>query len=195
MIASAPERGLYRIHRYPSALIDRPTLADGRVVTVRPVLPQDAGAERAFVASLSPAMRHRRFLATVRELPESLLRSLTEIDYRSHLAIVAETIECTAGDADEDGEPCIVADARYVLEERGDRAEFAIVVADRWQGVGLGGALIRRLVGEARRRGLARLHGDVLADNEPMIGLVRRHGGRISPHLEDRSLVRATFVL
>jgi acetyltransferase len=88
-----------------------------------------------------------------------------------------------------------VADARYVIESEGDRAEFAVVVADHWQGVGLGGALIGRLVGEARRRGLARLHGDVLADNEPMIGLVRRHGGRISPHLEDSSLVRATFLL
>lgn len=195
MIASAAAPAPYRIHRYPSALIDRVPLADGRTVTVRPVLPQDAPAERAFVASLSPAMRHRRFFATVRELPDAMLRALTEIDYRSHLAIVAETAACAGIDSDEEGEPCIVADARYVLEASGDRAEFAIVVADRWQGLGLGGALIRRLVGEARRRGLARLQGDVLADNEPMIGLVRRHGGRISPHPEDASLVRATFLL
>ena len=194
MTTTAVDRGPYRIHRYPSALMHQVPLADGRVVTVRPVLPQDAHAERAFVASLSPAMRHRRFLATMRELPESLLRSLTEIDYRSHLAIVAETVECVGLD-DEDGEPCIVADARYVLEERGDRAEFAVVVADRWQGLGLGSALIGRLVGEARRRGLARLHGEVLADNAPMIGLVRRPGGRFSPHLEDSSRVRAPFLL
>ena len=48
---AAPE---YRIHRYPSALIDRVSLADGRVVTLRPVLPQDADAERSFVGDLSP---------------------------------------------------------------------------------------------------------------------------------------------
>jgi acetyltransferase len=179
---------VYRIHRYPSALIDRLTLEDGRMVTVRPVLPQDAQAQSEFVASLSPQAKHRRFLATVRELPDAVLRSLTEIDYRSHLAIVAEWA-CGCED------PCIVADARYVIEPGGERAEFAVVVADAWQGVGLGGTLIGRLVAEARRRGLKRLHGDVLATNAPMIGLVQRHGGRISPHLEDSSLVRATFLL
>ena len=47
----------FRIHRYPTTLIDRVQLRDGRSVTIRPVLPQDAALQQAFVAALSPAMR------------------------------------------------------------------------------------------------------------------------------------------
>ncbi|HMN66050.1 MAG TPA: hypothetical protein PKB08_13680, partial [Burkholderiaceae bacterium] len=51
LAAGAPTR--YSIARYPTTLIDRLSLADGRVVTIRPVLPQDAELAQRFVAGLS----------------------------------------------------------------------------------------------------------------------------------------------
>ena len=39
----------YTIERYPTRLIEQFALADGRRVTLRPVLPQDAEMEQALV--------------------------------------------------------------------------------------------------------------------------------------------------
>lgn len=83
------EQPTYRIARYPVALIDRLHLADGRSVLVRPVLPQDAGALQEFVRRLSLASRYRRFHMGVRELPPAVLRAFTEVDYATHLGLVA----------------------------------------------------------------------------------------------------------
>jgi len=53
--------------------------------------------------------------------------------------------------------------------------EFAIVVADAWQGRGLGRALLERLIA-ARERGYARMVGSVLAMNATMLSFVKRLG-------------------
>jgi len=178
-----------RIHRYPSALIDRVWLADGRSVVVRPVLPQDADAEQHFVRSLSQDARTMRFHLGIRELAPDMLRALTDIDQRCHVAIVAQR-----DDADDDL-PAIVADARYVLADDSGEAEFAIAVADDWQGVGLGRALMSRLIAHAKRRGVTHLVGDVLHDNHRMITMVRRGGGHFVGSPGNALLTQARFVL
>lgn len=184
--AAAPT---YRIHRYPSVLIDRLMLPDGRTVTVRPVLPQDAEAEQAFVATLSPEARRLRFHLAVNALPEALLRRFTEIDYRSHLALVAEA------EAGDDEEPRIVADARYAVEPGARRGDFAIAVADDWRGLGLGIALMQRLGRHARRQGLDGLCGDVLPDNLAMRAMIEKLGGRTVDHPHEPGLLRACLDL
>lgn len=179
--AAAP----YRIHRYPSMLIDRVTLADARVVTVRPVLPQDADAEQSFVSRLSPQSRRLRFHGAVNALPDSTLQSMTAIDYQRHLALIAESF-------DDDCTPRLVADARYVVDDAGG-AEFAVAVADDWQHVGLGRAVLRRLGRHARRQGLQYLEGAVLAGNGPMLALMRRWGASMRPDPDDADVVIATL--
>lgn len=189
LAAGAPTR--YSIARYPTALIDRLLLADGRVVTVRPVLPQDAELAQRFVAGLSLETRYRRFQMGVGTLPPRLLRHLTEIDYAAHLALLA-------GVVDESGDEIQVADARYVVDAdaapwpdgEGD-ADFALVVADGWQGVGLGSELMRRMARAARSRGLARLHGEVLSTNTPMLDLLRRFGARLRTRPGEATIVDA----
>jgi acetyltransferase len=184
-IAPAP----YRIYRYPSALIDRVVLDDGRTVTVRPVLPQDAEAEQTFVAALSPATRRERFHLAVNALPDALLRHFTEIDYRSHVALIAEALD------DDHDEPILVADARYVVRDDGVSGEFAIVVADAWQGNGIGRLLLTRLARVARRNGLRELSGDVLVGNDAMQALVRGMGGEFVTSRADASLMWARILL
>jgi acetyltransferase len=179
--AAAP----YRIHRYPSLLIDRISLADGRMVTLRPVLPQDAGAEQTFIGALSPQSRRRRFHGAVNELPERMLEAMTAIDYEQQLALVAEA-------ADGDGEARLVADARYVVTAPG-QADFAIAVADDWQHVGLGRTLLQRLGRQACRQGIGRLQGTVLASNGPMLGLMQRWGASFRADPDDANLLIATL--
>jgi len=177
----------YRIHRYPAALIDRPTLADGRSVLVRPVLPQDGDLQQAFVRGLSPASRYRRFHSPVGELPPSMLAYLTQVDYASHLALLAETF-------DADGCEVQVAEARYVRRDDGEPgvADFAVAVADGWQGLGLGRYLLTALAREARANGLRRLEGSVLADNAAMKGLVRGLGWTLRGDPADARLAIAS---
>ena len=54
--------------RQPSARADPIGLGDGRHVTLSPVNPLDASAERAFVGALSLTSRYRRFHFGLREL-------------------------------------------------------------------------------------------------------------------------------
>lgn len=171
--------------RYPSVLIDRITLADGRSVIVRPVVAIDAPAEQDFVRALSIESRHKRFHVGLQELPATLLRQMTDVDHVAHVAIVAESL------ADGDGEATIVADARYVHED--DETHLAIAVADAWQGVGLGREMIQRLLRYAARHGVGHLVADMLAGNAAMARLAVSCGGRLAASPRGPSLKRAHF--
>jgi acetyltransferase len=181
----------YRIHRYPTTLIDRLQLRDGRSVTIRPVLPQDVELQRAFVAALSPTMRYRRFHSPLNELPEATLNYMTDVDYASHMALLATT--SVPG-----GRETQVAEARWVRREPPDStdiADFALAVADDWQRAGLGALLLGKLSDSAAAQGIRRLSGDVLADNEGMRRLLKRSGWRQAPDRFDARLVVAQLDL
>lgn len=172
----------------PTELIDVWTLGGGARVVVRPVLPQDAELEQALVRGLSPASRYQRFLAPVRELPQAWLARLTQIDYRRHVALIAETFD--GGRA----EP--VAEARYVVDEAdSDQAEFAIVVADAWRRHGIARRLLAMLGCHAQGAGLRRLVGETLADNRAMLSLAHSLGYRAGPQPGDARLVRLSLDL
>lgn len=176
--------------RHAASGLDSLRLADGRSVMVRPVMPRDAVAEGEFVSQLSPLSRRLRFHGAVNTLPPATLLAMTHIDQREHVAIVAQAVDAA-------GRLHIVADARYVCDRHDDghpctSAEFAIAVADAWQGVGLGRALMQRLARHAREHGVSQLHGAVLPDNAPMLGLMQHLGAQLAPDPEDPGTVRAS---
>lgn len=175
-------------HPYPTELIDRWTLADGRRVTVRPVLPQDAELEQRLVRGLSAQSRYARFLSPIRELSPQWLERLTRIDYARHVALVAESF-------DGHSRARAVGEARYVVDASGTAAEFALLTADDWRRTGLGAGMLGMLIGHARRAGLQALYGDVLRDNDAMLGLARRLGFRRGSHPDDARLSRVRLAL
>ena len=177
------------LHPYPVEWIDRWQLADGALVTVRPVLPQDLQLERAFVAQgLTSRSRYQRFQVGMTELPHSVARYLTEVDYQDHFALVVETFGA-AGHLQ-------IADARFVRHDASPpSAEFALAIADAWQGRGLGRRLLRTLMAAARARGLELLFGDVLHDNHAMLRLAQALGYTRHPHPDARRLVRVQHAL
>lgn len=165
--ANAP----FAIHRYPTQWIESVRLTDDRSVLLRPVLPQDAELQQAFVRSLAPLTRRRRFHGPLNELPAAVARYMSEVDYRTHFALLAEA---RIGGAQRQ-----VAEARWVRRnDEPEVADFAIVVADDWQRVGLGAHLMRLLRRSAVDAGIARLAGDILLDNLPMRAWLRRSGWR-----------------
>ena len=100
----------YAIARYPVHLIDIVRVANGRRVTIRPTLPQDLELQQEFFRSLSAEGRYRRFLSPVNELPEAVAQHFISVDYRSHLALLAEVFE--------DSREIMIGEARYVIEQR-----------------------------------------------------------------------------
>jgi len=162
-------------------------LAGGREVSLRPIVAADAAAEQAFFSALSLDSRHKRFHVGLRELSPALLKLLTEVDQSQHVAWVVEALE---------PDHPVIADARYVHEiSRPERAEFALAVADDWQGRGLGRRLIAHLAAHAGRHGVRYLYGDILADNRRMLALMRDQGARLTAHPDGAQLVRAVLDL
>ena len=162
----------YTIHRYPAELIDIVRGRAGERIVIRPVLPQDAEPMQDFVRGLSAESRRNRFFRTLHELPASLLDRFTSIDYHDHLALLASILV--------DGEEVVIGEARYVVSEPGT-AEFAVAVADGWQGRGIGRFLMARLECRAAAEGIARLFGEVLPSNRPMHRLAKRLGFMVVP--------------
>jgi acetyltransferase len=148
-------------------------------VTVRPLRREDADLELRFGLGLSDETRYSRFFGGVRFTPE-MLASLVNIDFARDVALIATTTVA--------GHETPIGVARYVLAAEGDAAEFAITVADAWQGGGVGRMLLARLVEVARERGLRRLFGETLATNQAMIRLAVALGFQVSARAEDPTL-------
>ena len=159
-------------------------------ITIRPILPSDYKALKAFFAALSQATRRLRFHIPIDELPEPLLREFTVND-RTHVAFVAELHD--GGDGAADAPAQLVAEARYIRSADPESAEFALVVADNWRRIGLGTTLTRILALSARFAGVRRLWGDVLEDNKAMRALAHSLGARLSRTVGGGPVVRLSL--
>lgn len=159
----------------------RARLEDGTEITLRPIRPEDAAMEQAFVRRLSPESRHFRFMEALRELSPEMLERFTRIDYSKDCALLATL-------AGEGGEVQIGV-ARYFLNPDGDSAEFALAVADDWQHRGVGTLLMEALAEAARAGGVKVLEGEVLADNGKMRRLMRELGFSESRSPDEPGLV------
>jgi GNAT superfamily N-acetyltransferase len=132
-------------------------------LATRPVRPDDEARFRRLWPRLSRDTIYRRFHAPIQRLPTATVRRLVEVDHDLREAVVAEV-----GDD-------VVAVARYDRSpDDPSTAEFAVLVEDAWQGVGLGRQLIVELIRLAAERGVRTLTATVQADNDRMLGLIRR---------------------
>jgi acetyltransferase len=170
--------------RYPFDLVDVWHAPDGERVLVRPVHPQDLELVRAFVRELSPESRYNRFHGAVKELSAGMARWATHVDYDRHLALIAVIYR--------DGREKEIGAARYSVRADGETAEFAVAVADAWQGRGVGARLLSDLMRVAARRGLRWMEGEVLASNRGMIALARRLGFEYRKPHRDARLVKVS---
>jgi acetyltransferase len=162
-------------------------LDDGVVVTIRPIRPTDAGIEREFIARLSPQTRRYRFLSGLKELTPEMLQHFINVDYPREMALIA-TVPV-------DGREREIAVARYARGTEPESVEFAVVVADEWQGRGIGPALLARVFEIARTQGFAAIEGIVLHENRTMLDLMQRMGFTRKTALDDPSVVHVRKAL
>jgi acetyltransferase len=151
-------------------------------LTVRALEPEHADLEVRFGLALSPQSRYERFLGGGVKLTPELLARLVNVDFSRDAALIATVAF--------GGSETPVGVGRYARTDGGDTAEVAVTIADAWQGCGLGRLLLERVVDAARRNGVRRLTGDVLAANARMLALARRFDFRIESHPEGATLRR-----
>jgi len=154
----------------------------GEAVTVRFVEPRDAEELQNYYRSLSARSRYNRFLGAMSELPKSLLDHFTHVGRDDSFTVVA-TIEV-------DGFETIVGEARYAFHAESGGIEFGLSIDDRWQGHGIGTALMKNLECRAASFGAVSLFGDTLRSNNAMIALARKSGFAFGNHPDDWKLVR-----
>ncbi len=149
---------------YPKGLEQSTFLADGTELVIRPIRPEDAESEQAFVRGLSAEAKRFRFMRALNELTPEMLARFTNIDYDREMALVALLRERK--------QTRQIGVARYVINPDERSCEFAIVVGDEAQNKGVGTRLMKALMQAARAHGVELMTGEVLADNRPMLRLV-----------------------
>ena len=162
--------------------IDHLRLRNGSTLTVRLVAPDDGEALQRYFRNLSVRSRYSRFLGAMSELPPSQLDHFVHAGEDDRFSVIAVMMI--------GGFETIVGEARYGFDPTTASFEFGISIDDRWQGQGIGGALLRNLQCRAAALGAHRIFGDTLRSNEVMIALARKSGFAFTRHPDDWKLVR-----
>jgi GNAT superfamily N-acetyltransferase len=149
------------------------TLADGEMVRIRALRPNDKDGLVGLFDRLSPKSIYQRFLGPRKHLKNKDLVYLTDLDFRRKVALAATLVR--------DGQETIVGVARYMTapgKEIG-RPGLAIVVEDGEQLRGIGTLLLLHLLEIADAQAVKELEAEILAENDRVVAPLARLGTRV----------------
>ena len=169
---------------YPSHLIRTIELGDGTRVLLRPMRPEDESMGREMLSALSEETLRTRFFGVPR-IDHDLLVRFCNIDYDREIAIHAQI--------EKDGKDLIIGGFRLVAEPDPGTAQFAILVRDDYQKMGIGRQLMHVMIDIAREKGLKEIFGIVLSENKKMLALCRSMG--FTTNREPEGITRASFTI
>ena len=145
--------------------------------------------EKRFVEELSDQTRYMRFFNPSKTLSREMLARFTQVDYDRELALIA--LEPAApGKAER-----IIGVARYTPNPDAVSCEFAVTIADDWQGKGLGKRLMLRLIDAACDAGYQTMLGTVLTMNETMLKMVHALGFAHHVDPQDHTMTEVSLPL
>ena len=127
-------------------------LRSGKSLTVRFVEPDEADALQGYFRSLSVRSRYNRFLGAMSELPQTQLDHFIHVGEGDRFSVIAVMMI--------DGIETIVGEARYAFHADTASFEFGLSIDDRWQGQGVGSALLGNLQCRAAALSAKHLFGD-----------------------------------
>jgi len=158
---------------YPTKYIKRVTLKDGTKVILRPIKPEDEMLWLDMFKSFSKETVRYRFFRIIKDTPHEMRTRYCNIDYDREIGIVAEIKE--------NGRKRFLGVIRIIVDpSKKDEVEFAIVVSDKWQRLGLGFELFDFMIDIAKDKNLKKIYGTVLRDNYPMTRLCKDKNFKIS---------------
>jgi acetyltransferase len=159
------------ISPYPNQYESEWLLEDGTPVLIRPMKPEDESLVKDLLDNCSAQTIYFRYFAVIKNWPHESLVRFTQYDYDREIGVAAIGLP--------PGPATMMGVGRLVMPPERPDAEFAVIVADPWQGKGLGEKLIERVIEIARQNGVQTLVGDVLPENERMLSLVRKLGFKL----------------
>ena len=140
------------------------TLPSGVALSIRGIRPDDASALQRIHSRCSERTIYLRFFGSLEELPDKKPKYFASTDGVNHFGLVA---------LDPDNKNEIVGVVRFDREQDSEKAEHAALVEDRWQNQGVGTALTRLLIDEARDKGVRFFYALVKGGNQRMLELLR----------------------
>ena len=156
---------------YPKKYESLWTLRDGRSVLLRPIKPEDEPLWLEMFSNFSQESIRYRFFAPIKDTPHEMRIRFCNIDYDREIAIVAELTEKE--------QRKIIGVVRVPIKPDGKTGEIAVIVADPWQGLGLGSKMVDYMIEICKEKGLETLFGLMLSDNYRIINLMKKMGFKI----------------
>jgi len=165
------------------------TLKNGSKVLIRRGEPEDFRMLFSMFSSLSEDTMFRRFLRSQKAFSEADVEEMLRLEDRNVTSLIAILQEGSNEQA--------IGEARYVTASTARQAEAAVVIADEWQNLGLGTALFRDLLAEAKRQGLSRIIAYFDMENRSMIRVGEKFGFKLAPRepRKDYSMMKAEITL
>ena len=160
-------------------------LLDGQRITVRPLRPEDAALYRDFFADVTAEDRRLRFFGPLAHVTDDMIDRFTHYDPNIAMAFIA--LDADSGK--------MLGVVRLHDDPDAKGAEFAVLVRSSLKGHGLGYLLMRHIIDYAREKGLARVHGQVLAENTTMLRMTEELGFEVRDEPMDRGIKRVMLTL
>ena len=145
------------IRPYPTELVRNVTLDDGRLVTLRPIRPEDEERWIQLLNSCSPATVHDRFGGLIRSFDHSFAARYCFTDYDREIAMVAEI--------GTEANRQLIGVGRLIANTDRDRASLALLVGDAWQHHGLGSQLADTCLDIAQKWKITHVISETTTDN------------------------------
>jgi len=143
-------------------------MRDGRTVLLRPIRPEDEPLWLEMFQNFSEESVRYRFFHIIKDTPHEMRARYCNIDYDKEIGIVAEL--------EEEGRRKILGVVRLIIEADGKNGEIAFIVADPWQGLGLGSKMVDHMIEICKDRGLETIYALTLPNNYRAIRLLKKRG-------------------
>ena len=134
---------------------------------MRPIKPDDEPLWLEMFQNFSEESVHNRFFYMIKDTPHKVRARYCDIDYSREIAIVAELKE---------EQKRILGVVRLTIDPDGKSGEVAFIVADPWQGLGLGSQMVDYMIEICKDIGLETIYALLLPDNHRAINFVRKRG-------------------
>ncbi|QBF81373.1 bifunctional acyl-CoA synthetase/GNAT family N-acetyltransferase [Shewanella maritima] len=167
------------IQPYPKELEETVTLKNELKVMLRPILPEDEPKHMDFDNSLSDEDRYKRYFGVRAKMTHEEMAVLTQIDYSREMAFIATMF-------DDKGNEITLGAVRASIDPDNTEAEFAMAVRSNYQGVGLGRALLEKLIRYYKHNDTQVLTGFTMFENRSMANLAKSLGFDVSFDMEEQ---------
>lgn len=168
---------------YPSKYVFDWKLKNEVQVHIRPIKPEDEDRLNDLFKSLSTQTMRFRFFSIIKELSHETLTKYCNLDYDREVALVVELPSSRQ----------IIGVARLIPDADGKGGEYAVLVGDQWQGLGLGLKMMNSLIEIAKDRHMEKIYGYVMSNNEKMIALSEKLGFK-RQEVDDETLLFSLWI-